>query len=131
MLELLRSHPDALRDALNSDFEFAHAARYWDASLRLGLGDAPLCVRIEGGRVVSVSPSKADDAVDVAIDGPTADWEALLAPVPRPFYQSVYAAAVHHEMALSGEPLDLYAYLAALNRMIDVMRERVAERAQG
>jgi hypothetical protein len=115
----------ALRDALNDDAEFRHAARYWDASLRLGIGGESLCVRIEDGRVADVRPSASGDPVSVAIDGPVAEWEKLLAPVPRPFYQSVYAAAIHHGIQFSGDPVDMYAYLGAVTRLVDVLREQV------
>lgn len=121
----------ALQAALNGDPEFQLAARYWDASLRLGIGGAPLRVRIEQGRVAEIGPADPEEAVDLAIDGPEAAWEKLLAAVPRPFYQSVYAAAVHHELSLSGDPLSLYAYLAALTRLIDVLRAEVSGLASG
>jgi hypothetical protein len=121
----------ALRDALNDDGEFRQAARYWDASLRLGIGGAPLYVRIEAGRVALVRPAVPDDPADVAIDGPAEEWEQLLAPVPRPFYQSIHAAATHHAIELSGDPLHSYAYLAALTRLIDVMRAQMAVRGAG
>lgn len=115
----------ALKEAWNADAEFQLAARYWDASLRLGIGDAPLCVQIAAGRVAEVRPSQTGDPVDLSIDGPDGEWERLLAPVPRPFYQSVYAASLHHGISVGGSPEDLFAYLAAVARMIDVLRTKV------
>ena len=118
--------PEALKDALNEDAEFLLAARYWDASLRLGIGQAPLCVRIAQGRVAEVRASEDGDPVDVSIEASEAEWERLLASAPQPFYQSLYGASVHHEVSLGGDPEDLFAYLAALTRMIDVMRAEAA-----
>jgi hypothetical protein len=116
---------DVVRAALNEDFEFRHAARYWDASVRLGVGDQPLCVRIVGGEVAEIRPWATADSLDVGIDAPAQEWEKLLAPVPRPFYQSLFAAAAHHEVVLSGDPMESYAYMAALTRMLDVIRGHV------
>ncbi len=116
---------DSVRTALNADFEFRHAARYWDASVRLGIGDQPLCVRIVQGQVEEIRPWSPTDSLDLGIEAPTQEWEKLLAPVPRPFYQSLFAAATHHGVALSGDPLDSYAYMGALTRMLDVMRGHV------
>jgi hypothetical protein len=116
---------EAVRDALNGDFEFRHAARYWDASVRLGIGDAPLCVRIVQGEVAEIRPWQTADTPDIGIDAPDSEWKELLAPVPRPFYQSLFAAAAHHGVVLSGDPMDSYAYMGALARMLDVIRGRV------
>lgn len=116
---------DSVRDALNADFEFRHAARYWDACIRLGIGDRPLCVRIVDGQVEEIRPWVQTDSLDVGIDASTQEWEKLLAPVPRPFYQSLFGAAAHHDVVLSGDPMDSYAYMGALTRMLDVIRARV------
>lgn len=116
---------DVVRAALNEDFEFRHAARYWDASVRLGIGDQPLCVHIVQGEVTEIRPWSTTDSLDVGIDASTREWEQLLAPVPRPFYQSVSAAAIHHAVVLSGDPMESYAYMGALTRMLDVIRGRV------
>jgi hypothetical protein len=115
---------EALKDALNEDAEFLLAARYWDASVRLGIGEAPLCVRIAQGRVAEVRASEGADPVDISIDGSEAEWQRLLASAPQPFYQSLYGASVHHDISLGGDSLDLFAYLGALTRMIDVMRAK-------
>ncbi len=117
---------DVVRATLNGDFEFRHAARYWDASVRLGIGDRPLCVRIVQGEVEAIRPWASSDSLDVGIDASTQEWEKLLAPVPRPFYQSLFAAATHHEVVLSGDPMHSYAYMGALTRMLDLIREHVA-----
>jgi len=120
---MLRFARESVVAALNGDFEFRHAARYWDASIRLGIGEQALCVRIARGLVEEVRPWSPDDRIDVGIDASESEWRQLLAPVPRPFYQSLFAAAVHHDVALSGDPLDSYAYLGALTRMLEVMRD--------
>ena len=116
---------DVVRAALNDDFEFRHAARYWDASVRLGIGDEPLCIRIVLGEVGEIRPWVKGDCLDVGIEASESEWEKLLAPVPRPFYQSLFSAATHHDVVLSGDPMDSYAYMGALTRMLDVIRGRI------
>lgn len=116
---------DALRRALNDDAEFRYSARYWDASLRLGIGDERFCVRITNGGVDVIRPWEPDDSPDIGIDAAPGEWEQLLAPVPRPFYQSLYAATLHHGFTLTGDEVETYAYMAAVIRLIDVMRATV------
>jgi len=122
---------DSVRAALNEDREFRHAARYWDASIRLGIGDRPLCVRIAQGLVEEMRPWSPADVSDLGIEASAQQWEELLAPVPRPFYQSVIGAATHHDVALSGDPTLMYAYMSAITRMLDVIRERVGFGREG
>ena len=116
---------DSLRQALNDDSEFRYCARYWDASLRLGIGEQPLCVRIANGRVEAIRPWASDDTADIGVDAATPEWEQLLAPAPRPFYQSLYAASLHHGFTLTGDDVESYAYMAAMVRLLDVMRASV------
>lgn len=116
---------DALRQALNDDPEFRYNARYWDASLRLGIGENRLCVRIANGHVEAIRPFGPDDSSDIGVDAATEEWEQLLAPVPRPFYQSLYAATLHHGFTLTGDDVETYAYMGALTRLLDVMRATV------
>ncbi len=123
--DLLDVPCDALRQALNDDPEFRYNARYWDASLRLGIGDQRLCVRIANGNVEAIRPWESDDPSDIGVDAATAEWEQLLAPVPRPFYQSLYAATLHHGFTLTGDEVETFAYMAALIRLLDVMRATV------
>ena len=37
--------------------------------------------------------------------------------MPPPFYQSLYAATLHHGFTLSGDDTETYAYMAALTRL--------------
>jgi hypothetical protein len=116
---------EALRRALNQDWEFRYSARYWDVLLRLGIGEQPLCVKVAQGEVETVRAWEPEDAPDISVDAATSEWEQLLAPVPRPFYQSLFAAALHHDFTITGDDVESHAYMAALVRLFDVMREAV------
>ena len=88
-------------------------------------GGKEVALKLLQGEVEEIRPWASTDASDVGIEASTPEWEKLLAPVPRPFYQSLFAAATHHEVALSGDPMESYSYMGALTRMLDVMRGHV------
>ena len=97
--------------------------------LRAGRLPRPLAIgRRRVWCVEEIRSWEPTDSVDVGIDAPTQEWEKLLAPVPRPFYQSLFAAAAHHGVVLSGDPMDSYAYMGALTRILDLMRSHVTIR---
>ena len=43
--------------------------------------------------------------------------------MPRPFYQDLYAATVHHGFSVSGDTLNYCAYYPALRRLVELMRD--------
>jgi hypothetical protein len=47
----------------------------------------------------------------------------LLAPVPRPFYQDLFGAQLHHDIELNANPLDFAPYYPALRRLLEILRE--------
>jgi len=112
-----------LADRVNGDAEFALAARFWDATLRLDLGPRSRRLRFEGGALRQVSPCADDAACDLYISAPEREWEHLLEPVPAPFYQDVFGAQLHHDVELGEDPLDFAAYYPALRRLVEILRE--------
>lgn len=110
------------RELANADGEFRRHARFWTATLRLGVGKRRFRLRIESGAVAAFERWSGGISVDMAIDAPEADWRALLAPVPRPFYQDLYAAAIHHGFQVAGDASHYCAYYPALRRLLELMR---------
>ena len=110
------------RELANADAEFRRHARFWTATLRFGVGKQRFRLRIESGAVAALERWPGGIAVDLAIDAPEADWRALLAPMPRPFYQDLYAAAIHHGFRVAGDASHYCAYYPALGRLIELMR---------
>ena len=111
-----------VQEAANADAEFRRHARFWNATIRLGLGNRKLKLRIENGAVVGIAPWFGAIATDLSIGAAEDDWQALLAAEPRPFYQDLYAAAIHHGFDIVGDTDDYCAYYPALRRLIDLMR---------
>lgn len=118
-----------LPERINADPEFALAARFWDATLRLDVGSESRRLRFEGGALREVGPCEGEAACDVHISAPAREWERLLEPVPRPFYQDLFGAQLHHDIELNANPLDFAAYYPALRRLIQILREARSSRA--
>lgn len=107
----------------NDDGEFRMHARFWNSTIRLGIGDEKLKVRIDSGEIVDIEPWFGAVAGDLAIQAPLDDWEALLQPLPKPFYQDLYPATVHHGFDVIGDTKNYCAYYPAIRRLIEIMRE--------
>lgn len=112
-----------LRSRANDDEEFRMHARFWNSTIRLGIGHEKHKVSIEAGEVVAIQPWGRSVAGDLSIQAPTADWDALLEAVPKPFYQDLYAASLHHGFDVLGDIKNFCAYYPAIRRLIEVMRE--------
>ena len=109
-----------LPQRVNADPEFRLAARLWDATLRLDVGDVSHALRFEDGSLVGVEPCAAGAACDLFVTASEADWQELLAPVPRPYYQDVYGAQVHG-VRLPEDPVAYAAYYPALRRLVQLL----------
>jgi pimeloyl-ACP methyl ester carboxylesterase len=66
----------ALRDRLNADGEFSLKARYWNAHVRLEVGNRPFNVTVQQGRIAELSPATSAGQVDVRIAGPDSAWRS-------------------------------------------------------
>ena len=114
---------DAVRVRANEDGEFRLHARLWNATVRLGMGRRNYRMHIAEGSVASIERWPGGVATDLAIRAPETDWEAMLAETPRPFYQDLYAAAIHHDFDVAGDTANYCAYYPAVRRLIEIMRE--------
>ena len=115
---------ESVAQQLNADGEFRLAARHWTATLRLDVvADESHAIQLENGQVTGVTACAATRDCDVFITAPHHTWEQMLQPIPRPFYQDLLAAAVHHGVVLNSDWLDLAAYYPALRRLLEVLRE--------
>jgi hypothetical protein len=114
----------ALRDRIAADPELALAARFWSGALHLSIGGARIALRFEPDAAIRIERDGAPAGPrDVEISAPDVEWEKLLAPVPAPFYQDVFGAALHHPVSLGGDFETLYAYYPAIRRVIELLRE--------
>ena len=112
-----------LPERTNADPEFRLAARHWTATLRLDVGDDSHALAIEDGEVKGIAAGDPTSETDVFISASSAEWAELLADVPRPFYQDLSAAAIHHGVRLPPDQEQYAAYYPALRRLIQLMRD--------
>ena len=119
---------DKLPGRLDADGEFRVAARHWTAVVRLDVGDESRALRIDDGRPRSCEATTRDAPADVFVSAPMDVWSRMLEPVPRPFYQDLFPASLHHGVQMNPDFLDFAAYYPALRRMLEVLREARARR---
>lgn len=66
----------ALVDRASADGEFQRAARYWNARLRLGIGDRTYDAVVRDGTLTTITPDTATTSQpDVTISGPADAWQ--------------------------------------------------------
>jgi hypothetical protein len=118
---------DAVRDGVNSDPEFAIAARFWTARIRFYTNENDeYFMTIEHGRVTDFHEgSDGYEASTIYVGGPRATWRDILSPVPVRFCNDFFPAAIHRGMRLGGDLSSLYAYYGALQRILAVMRREI------
>jgi hypothetical protein len=113
----------ALSARANADGEFALHARFWNAVVKLRIGAANYRLDVRDGKLADCVPWLGTVACDLAIGADEDEWRRLLAPMPRPFYQDLYAATVHHGFSVTGDTVNYCAYYPAVRRLVELMRE--------
>ena len=115
--------PSALQIHANADPEFRLAARYWHATLSLESPTHALRVAIADGQITACGEAAPGQPATITVVAPEAGWRALLAQVPRPFYQDLLGGCVqHHGFRVTGDLLALAAYYQATQRLFALMR---------
>ena len=112
-----------LPERTNADPEFRLAARHWTATLRLDVGDDSHALEIEDGEVKRIAAGDPSNDADVFIGASVAEWEELLAEIPRPFYQDLTAAMIHHGIRLPHDQERYAAYYPAMRRLVQILRD--------
>lgn len=105
------------------DGEFRLAARYWEGSLRLD----PLGELLEfavSAEALTPAAAGAEGARHIGIRAPREVWQALLAPVPPPFFNDIMPARAFG-LTLEGEAETFWQYYPAVRRLVDLLREEV------
>ena len=115
-----------IRAALAADGEFAIAARYWTAAVRLELGAESYLLETNDGRVDDFrAAADPDPAPNVVLAGPDADWAEILAPVPRAYFHDVLSGPRFgfHGVTVAGDELAaVFPYYHAIQRLVEVIR---------
>jgi len=113
----------ALRDALAHDAEWARRHRGLSAAVCFEFGPARYLAIFEQGTLVRVQSGVGHtQAWDFAIRAPQAAWDDLLAPVPAPGRQSLFALMKAGEATIEGDLRRFMQHLWGLVRLVEVMR---------
>jgi len=112
----------AITSAANSDGEFRLAARLWNADIRLEVGVDAYLLRMRKGLIDEFCKADASKW-DVKISAPKSDWQELLKPIPKPFYQDLMAAMTRQDFKVEGDLLGFNPYYRATCRLFELMRK--------
>ena len=118
------SKVEHLRNAINQDTEFKLAARYMSENILLEADDSRCIIKVRDGVVMEI---KLDPPSDVhwsfSIKATAESWEKLLQFSPPPFYTGLNAGLIRGILQITGNVEVAFAYLWAMNRMLDIMRQ--------
>ncbi len=118
---------EALAPALAADPLYARVSSHLTARLLFEADGWSSLVRLERGRIAEVqAPPPLMAAWDFAFRGDELAWDDLLAPVPPPRCQSVFALAKAGRMRLDGNWLVLMQNLWAVTCLLALMRAHEA-----
>ena len=124
----MRDFAQVLQSA-DKDFEFSREMRYYTGKLHVAIGDQAWLAAYDDGKLLAVEPTSTDpqDAA-IWIKGSREQWEDMTAQYPRPFFQSLQSSSVRPGVQLSNTH-QLFAYLPALNRLMQIFRQLNVEGA--
>jgi len=122
-MRLDRAWFEALAPLLAADPLYARVSGHLTARLLFETSGRAALVRLESGRIANVqAPPPLMAPWDFALRGDESAWDDLLAPVPPPRCQSVFALAQAGRMRLEGDWLVLMQNLWAVTCLLDRMR---------
>jgi hypothetical protein len=110
-----------VRDGM-SDPEFRREMRFFDGRIKVGVAGDQTTLSFADGALAGVEGEVPNADCKIVIDGTREQWENLLAPYPKPFYQCLQTTAVKHGLKLSATN-ETFAYLPALNRLVVLLRQ--------
>ncbi|MBN9217288.1 MAG: hypothetical protein J0I79_04995 [Mesorhizobium sp.] len=114
----------AFIETARRDFEFTRETRYLTGIVKLAFGDETWALNFADGALAGIADGRglSDQECKIVVEGTPDQWDELLKPKPRPFYQCIQSAAVKHGMKLSVSN-ETFAYLPGLNRMTTLLRD--------
>ena len=114
--------------AVNSDPEFMIAARYWNVTLKVVVGDEVVIIKVKDGVVTDVfEPSGRNFLIemheyDIVVSAPAHEWARFFEQEPKPFYHDLFAAVIRHDFEWGGDVRLWFAYYGALRQLFSIMR---------
>ena len=111
--------PGEFRARANADGEFAATARFWDARVRMEIGEAAFDAVIRDGQMVEFGPATSAREPNVRIAGPTEMWTA-----PSGAGPSTSQSFQDGSLRIEGENVGhIWPYQRAILRLVGLVRE--------
>ena len=115
---------EGLRNAINNDTEFKLAARFMSEDVLLEVDNSRCIVKVHDGVITEIKLNPpSDDHWSFSIKARAESWDKLLQPSPPPFYTGLNAGMMRGNVQIIGNIEVAFAYLWAMNRMLDVMKQ--------
>jgi hypothetical protein len=119
------SKVERLRNVINNDTEFKLAARYMSEDILLEVDESRCIVKVQYGVITEIKLNPpSNDHWSFSIKATAESWDKLLQSSPPPFYTGLNAGMMRGNLQIIGNMEIAFAYLWAMNRMLDVMREQ-------
>lgn len=107
----------------SADFEFANAARFWDALITIDIGPERYLLQMETGRIARFELERsAGSGHDLRIAAPTEAWAEFLKPAPKPFFHDLFAAMTREGFIVEGNAHEWGPYYPAIRRFFEIVR---------
>jgi hypothetical protein len=118
------SKVEGLRNAVNNDTEFKLAARFMSEDVLFEVDGSRCIIKVRAGVITEIKLNPPpDDHWGFSIKATAESWDKLLQSSPPPFYTGLNAGMIRGNLQIIGNMEIAFAYLWAMNRMLDMMRE--------
>lgn len=115
---------ELVQKSINIDPEFCIAAKFMSEDILFGVGDSECILKVREGVITEIALNPTPmDKWNFFIKAPEKSWEKLLQPLPPPFYQGFFSAAMREDFQFGGDVEALFAHYWAVQRMIAIMRQ--------
>jgi hypothetical protein len=115
---------ERLRQDINQDAEFKLAARYMSEDILLEVDNSRCIVKVHDGAIQEINPDPfSNEHWSFGIKATSGSWDKLLQSSPPPFYTGLNAAMMRGNLQITGHIEAAFAYLWAMNRMLDIMKQ--------
>tara|TARA_B100000787_G_scaffold164329_1_gene146914 strand:- start:466 stop:858 length:393 start_codon:yes stop_codon:yes gene_type:complete len=111
-----------LSKTFNKDFEYSREIRYFSGLIKIEMDSIQQILNYENGTLLNITVKNIDDnQCKIIVKGDKDTWLNMLALKPIPFYQCMQSTAVKHNLYMNVSN-ETFAYLPALNRLMQIMR---------
>jgi len=111
-----------LSGTLNKDPEYSREIRYCSGLIKIEIDNIQQILNYKNGALLDVTVKSTDDnQCKIIVKGDRDTWLKMLALKPIPFYQCMQSTAVKHDLYMNVSS-ETFAYLPALNRLMQIMR---------